>query len=393
MVTRFHHELATIPQIGEVVTTNWDDYFERYCQMQPIVNDQDYVFYGLPGRKVYKIHGSINNVSTIVATLEDYRKCEDRLKTSVIGGTLRHLLGTKIVVFIGYSLQDEDFKNVFNPLIESMGAMRPVTYVVSPFDVPDADKFKLRHIKTDGSTFLRSLKHHLVALGKNLPDEIFERIRSLRKLAAGCHVATSAMDWRGHPELVFSLAYQDGLIDGFGKTMAQFDTGDFTHIPHVQHIVASYDRLLSTAIEKHSYWDAAYIDGYRNALFCLLLEDSAVSTLPLYEMFDEDDFPPEVNDVSWEQPDTPDGDAPEPECSEDTAVATGEDESLAEHLPATLSQDELLNILAGMEESYPRLFEEAQHIISRLPEGDDYVPQHTTFLDGITGQYSPPSIK
>jgi hypothetical protein len=107
LITRFHQELATIPQIHEVITTNWDDYFETVCGMLPIVTDGDYVYYKLPGRKIYKIHGSIGNVSTIIATLEDYKRREEELKGSLIGGTLRHLLGTKVVVFVGYSLRDD----------------------------------------------------------------------------------------------------------------------------------------------------------------------------------------------------------------------------------------------------------------------------------------------
>jgi SIR2-like domain len=391
MVMRFHDELATIAQISEVITTNWDDYFERYCAMQPIVNDQDYVFYNLPGRKVYKIHGSISNVSTIVATLDDYRRCEERLKTSVIGGTLRHLLGTKIVVFLGYSLQDEDFKNVYGPLIEGMDALRPVTYVVSPFDVPDADDFKLRHIKTDGSTFLRSLKEHLISMGESLPDKISERIDSLCAIVAECHAKTSAMDWRSHPELFYSLSYQDGLLDGFGRIMTQFNTGEFTYIPHIQHIAASYDGLLRTAVEKHRYWDAAYIDGYCNALICLLLQNSEVSTLPLYEVFAEDTFPPEVDDMPGaSSEDTREQDAVEAERTKDTEEETREGEPEEKQFPSMLSQDELLSMLAGMEGKYPKLFEEARRIISDLPAGSIF--QHTVFLDGVIGEYSPPSI-
>jgi len=364
MVTRFYHELATISQIREVITTNWDDYFERFCAMQPIVNDRDYVFYNLPGRKVYKIHGSISNVSTIVATLDDYEECEERLKTSVMGGTLRHLLGTKIVVFVGYSLQDEDFKNVYDSLIEGMGALRPVTYVVSPFEISDADRFKLRHIKTDGSTFLRSLKNHLINMGENLPDKIYERIESLRTVVADCHASTAAMDWRGHPELIYSLAYQDGLLDGFGKTMTQFDTGDFTHIPHIQHVAASYDRLLHIAVEKNRYWDAAYIDGYQNALICLLMEDSEISLIPLYEVFNVGDFPPEVEDGddadednehvqlgAEESEDTHEDSEVNEEPTSDSDEEAEEEPEDGRQLPSVLSQDELLNILAGMEES------------------------------------------
>jgi hypothetical protein len=385
MVTRFHHELATISQIREVITTNWDDYFERYCEMQPIVTDRDYVFYNLPGRKVYKIHGSINNVSTVVATLDDYAQCEERLKTSVMGGTLRHLLGTKIVVFVGYSLKDEDFQNIYSPLIEGMDSLRPVTYIVSPFDVPDADKFKLRHIKTDGSSFLRSLKDHLVDSDDNLPDDIYERIESLRELIAKAHKITADMDWRNHPELFYSLTYQDGALDAFGKMLSLFSTGDTTNIHHIKHIWADYDKLLRVAIDKERYWDAAYIDGYRNAQICLLMEDDDLRMFPLYEFFDEDDFPPE-EDSSWQPSEEAEGDNPtEEEDSEEKQV-----EEEAQKLPTLLSQDELLEMLAGINEQYPKLFEEANSLISSLPEGT--IPQHIPFLDGVTGNYSPPSV-
>ena len=243
MITRFHQELATIPQIREVITTNWDDYFEKICGMLPIVNDGDYVYYNLTGRKVYKIHGSINNVSTIVATLEDYCRREEELKGSLIGGTLRHLLGTKVVVFVGYSLRDADFKNVYGPLIEGMKDLRPATYVVSPFEVPNADEFGMHHVRTDGSSFLRSLKAHLVDSGDNLPDSIFKRIVALRDLVEECHRLTEEMDWRGHPELVFSLAYQDGLLDSLGRMTLMFNTGEYSHLPHIRAFEVNRDAV------------------------------------------------------------------------------------------------------------------------------------------------------
>ena len=102
--TRFPRELATIGHIQTVVTTNWDTSFEDFCSARPFVVDEDYAYYDLPGRKVFKIHGSVRNVSTLIATNEDYARREEEFRTSALGSTLKHLLATTVVVFVGYSL-------------------------------------------------------------------------------------------------------------------------------------------------------------------------------------------------------------------------------------------------------------------------------------------------
>ena len=73
--TGFHQELSTIYQIQEIITTNWDSFFEEECGAIPFVTPEDFAFWECPGRKVFKIHGSINNLGSIVVTKEDYRKC------------------------------------------------------------------------------------------------------------------------------------------------------------------------------------------------------------------------------------------------------------------------------------------------------------------------------
>jgi hypothetical protein len=393
LITRFHQELATIPQIHEVITTNWDDYFETVCGMLPIVTDGDYVYHKLPGRKVYKIHGSIGNVSTIIATLEDYKRREEELKGSLIGGTLRHLLGTKVVVFVGYSLRDDDFRNVYGPLIEGMKQLRPATYIVSPFDVPDAGEFGTYHIKTGGASFLRSLKAHLVELGDNLPDSVFERITAFRDRVLECHNLAEVMDWREHPELVFSLAYQDGLLDSLGRMTLTFNTGEYSHIPHLEHMIRSYHDLLGVAVERRRYWDASYIDGYLNAMWAVVLNQDNWDDCPLYELFDPDNFPPEVE--SPEKVTHDERNANSESVADEFVVDSSIDESTEEPeeqdwLPKLHTQDEILNVLIGIADEYPRLLEEARDLVDKSPT--PYVPQHMPFLHGVTENYVPPSL-
>jgi hypothetical protein len=101
--------MSTIWQFSDIVTTNWDDFFERECLALPFVAPEDFVFWGVPGRRVLKIHGSMLNLGSIVATREDYTACSEKLTANLIGGSLKHILGIHTAVFVGYSLRDDDF--------------------------------------------------------------------------------------------------------------------------------------------------------------------------------------------------------------------------------------------------------------------------------------------
>ena len=102
--TRFHKEVSKIPQIKTIVTTNWDDYFEKECLATSIVDNKDVALWNTFDRRVFKIHGSINNIGSIVATTNDYDKCYERLSNEPIGDRLKTLLGSNCVVFIGFLL-------------------------------------------------------------------------------------------------------------------------------------------------------------------------------------------------------------------------------------------------------------------------------------------------
>lgn len=59
--TAFHREVSTIPTVENIVTTNWDTYFEQECGATPFITAEDFAFAEIPGRKVFKIHGSIDS--------------------------------------------------------------------------------------------------------------------------------------------------------------------------------------------------------------------------------------------------------------------------------------------------------------------------------------------
>lgn len=90
--TRFHREVSKIPQINTIITTNWDGFFEKECSATAIVDNNDVSLWNTFDRRVFKIHGSINNIGSIVATTEDYEKCYTRLTSEPIGDRLKTIL-------------------------------------------------------------------------------------------------------------------------------------------------------------------------------------------------------------------------------------------------------------------------------------------------------------
>lgn len=157
--SRVHRELATIPYIEEIFTTNWDDLFERECGATPVVTAEDFVFWNLPGRKVYKVHGSINNYGSLVATNEDYERCYERLHSGLIGSRLKLALATRTILFVGYSLRDHDFRRIYDLVQKEMGELIPHAYIIT-LDEASKERYEalgLTPIFTDARFFLSAL--------------------------------------------------------------------------------------------------------------------------------------------------------------------------------------------------------------------------------------------
>ena len=239
--TRFHTELSTIPYIQEIVTTNWDDHFERECDAAPIVTPDDFAaFSDIPGRKVFKIHGSVTNYGSIVATAEDYRACYRHLRTGVIGSVLKVLLSSKTIAFVGYSFQDEDFGRVYRLLNREVRQLLPSAYVVTLDENAKATLASMRMnitpIVTDATFFLATLKAQLVKKKLMLPDERYSGLRTAYDTVFEAQNNIFPIDPRSHPENIYSLVYQDGLMHGLEDVIGSRKSGRFSDEHTLMHM-------------------------------------------------------------------------------------------------------------------------------------------------------------
>ncbi|ANF38789.1 SIR2 family protein [Bacillus velezensis] len=292
--SKFHNELSTIHQITEIITTNWDDLFERKCGAVPIVTVQDFAFWNNPGRKVLKIHGSINNYGTVIATKEDYDKCYQSLNSGIIGSSLKTMLATKCVVFIGYSFGDEDFNKIHYSLIEEMKDFLPHAYIVT-LDKKAEEKFSninITPVITDATFFIKVLKEHLIHLNLIVPDENFEDIYDVLELVQEEHTRiSSSFNIKENPQVILTLCYQDGLIHSFERILAMRKTGDYSNPQQVRIIINNYENIKQQKYNKGVYHDVAYIDGYITGLIYFLYNEE-LDCLPCYYVFghEEDIF-------------------------------------------------------------------------------------------------------
>jgi len=285
--TNFHRELSTIHLIQEIVTTNWDDFFETNCAATPIVTDEDFTFWDQPFRKVFKIHGSINNPGSVVATKEDYSKCYKNLEKNAVGGSLRQLLATKTIVFVGYSFGDYDFNKIYQYIHKTMGNLLPHSYFVTLSGNPPLTfkQFSPTIIHTDATFFLTKLKEKLVEKRQMLPDSIYDNILEKLFEINKNHFSFIKGNIKKDPSIILCGSYQDGIIHALERALKNQNTGQYSHICRTVSAIDNYLKMRKAFLSKKRYFDVAYIDGYITGLFQIIPEFSKKTGFPMYYVF------------------------------------------------------------------------------------------------------------
>lgn len=287
VASRFHCELATLFPVKNIITTNWDTYFETVCNSTPFVTHADLAFWEGAERRVLKIHGSISNYGSIVATSSDYAKCKKSLSTGIIGSLLKSILATQTVIFVGYSMSDSDFNYIYSFVKKQMQGMHRHAYVVTPFS-NDADRFRalgLTPMVTDGAHFLSLIKAHAISIGLMLPDDIYHfSYQLLEKVFREHEALYEEFSINANPEIIYAASYQDGLMHSLERAINLRGTGEYSNKSRLQNVLRSYLIMQKEKRSKGVYEDVSYIEGYINGLVFLLMDDKAngISQVPLY---------------------------------------------------------------------------------------------------------------
>lgn len=124
-VAKYTNEIAEFKKlqanIGAVVTTNYDKFLETdiFNNFDVFVEQSQYYMTESTGvGEIYKIHGSVSSPNSIIFTSEDYKNFDDNLK--VIAAKLLNLSLEYPIIFLGYSLEDENILKILYTLVDSL---------------------------------------------------------------------------------------------------------------------------------------------------------------------------------------------------------------------------------------------------------------------------------
>ncbi len=149
--------IAGIDELNPIVTTNWDDHLEQSFQrkrkrISVIRYDAQITSLG-QSRALIKLHGDFGNKpDEIVITRDDYTKTYQRVtKPGGLFAQLSVWLTTKTILFVGFSLQDDDFRLLYDYVREIFDANNANRHYAV---MPHPSSTEVRYWDTRGITLI-----------------------------------------------------------------------------------------------------------------------------------------------------------------------------------------------------------------------------------------------
>ena len=166
--TTDHVLLASIPHFKTIFTTIYDSLIEdAFSKGQCVVltASQACSNSDCAPVNVYKIHGdltTLSNTESIIITNEDYENYFNKESLKGLWEDLRYAFRHSYVVFIGYSLADDNILDIIKSVRNDLSGNVKGMYLISPH-IHEARKQQLQsygitYIKLTGEQFLNKLK-------------------------------------------------------------------------------------------------------------------------------------------------------------------------------------------------------------------------------------------
>ncbi|MDZ4177944.1 MAG: SIR2 family protein, partial [Coriobacteriia bacterium] len=125
------HVMLANTSFAAYMTTNFDRLLEtalREAKKKPysIIEDDDVPGFRPSDTPIIKLHGCVTRPKSLVAAEDEYLPLSE--KSQLIDAMVRTLLANRAVLFLGFALQDADFKFVFDQTKRSLGDRMPRSY-------------------------------------------------------------------------------------------------------------------------------------------------------------------------------------------------------------------------------------------------------------------------
>ncbi len=143
-----YKEILEICETCKIITTNFDtlieDIFVEKFNIKPKIFYSDYskldkFFFGKNKNKysILKLHGDINRKETMIIDEKDYNKiiCNDEYK--LVREELKHNFASNINIFVGYSIRDENIRQLLIENKDTYGEAKEKSYIINMKDLLD----------------------------------------------------------------------------------------------------------------------------------------------------------------------------------------------------------------------------------------------------------------
>jgi translation initiation factor 2B subunit (eIF-2B alpha/beta/delta family) len=173
-----HHEIARLP-LSAVITTNWDRLLEHAfgeanLQFHVIVEDSDVSIIRPESIPLVKLHGTLERPDTIVATYDDMLDLFAR--RPILASLMRVLCANATLLFVGFKLDDVDFRYLFRGLQRELGHFMPVSFSVQRDALPQAvDYWQTQGVtimNADATDFLQELNISVLLRDRSATEEV-----------------------------------------------------------------------------------------------------------------------------------------------------------------------------------------------------------------------------
>lgn len=160
-----------------VLTTNWDNILERTIEdnayiFDVICSDTDLVKSSLQN-KLVKMHGDFKN-NNIVFKEDDY--INYKFNFPLIENYVKSILSTHTILFLGYSYNDVNLKQILN-WIKNHSSARPPIYLTTFENNPT----QIRYLENHGITSILLTKEHENYLGNSYSKKMFAFLSRIKE--------------------------------------------------------------------------------------------------------------------------------------------------------------------------------------------------------------------
>lgn len=129
---------------------------------------------------IYKIHGTIDDLDSVILSKKDYNDLyKNNFTNSLIWSHIKSLLTTKTVIYIGYSHEDDNIDIITDYIHDSLGSSFKEAYLISPnikkVKLAELNRKKINYIDSTGEDFINNLLNNI---NENIFDDHKNKIVS-----------------------------------------------------------------------------------------------------------------------------------------------------------------------------------------------------------------------